>query len=97
VKRLRLGGDRIEVGVEEKEITTREWYDFIGGVADVIPAIHLGGEEATRDLLAMLALSPSTRVLDIGCGSGHTACMTAKTYGSRVTRDRHLRGHGGPG
>jgi ubiquinone/menaquinone biosynthesis C-methylase UbiE len=70
---------------EEKEITIREWYDFVGSMADVIPAIHLGGEEATRDLLKMCAPTPETRVLDIGCGSGHTACEIAKVYGSRVT------------
>jgi hypothetical protein len=26
------------MNVEEKEITTREWYDFIGNMADVISA-----------------------------------------------------------
>jgi len=69
----------------EKEITTREWYDFVGSMVDVIPALHLGGEEATRDLLEMSAPTPETRVLDIGCGSGHTACEVARVYGSRVT------------
>jgi len=69
----------------EKEIETREWYDFVGSMADVIPALHLGGEEATRELLEMCAPTPETRVLDIGCGSGHTACKVAREYGSRVT------------
>jgi ubiquinone/menaquinone biosynthesis C-methylase UbiE len=73
------------MSVEEKEITIREWYDFIGSMADVIPAIHLGGEEATMDLLEMCAPTPETRVLDVGCGSGHTACEIARVYGSRVT------------
>ncbi len=69
----------------DKEITTREWYDFVGSMADVIPALHLGGGEATRELLEMCSPTPETRVLDIGCGSGHTACEAAKAYGSRVT------------
>ena len=73
------------MSVKEKEITIREWYDFIGDLADVIPAIHLGGAEATRDLLEMCHLTPETRVLDVGCGSGHTACEIAEVYGSRVT------------
>ena len=34
-----------------KEISTIEWYDFIGNLGDIIPALHLGGEEATRTLL----------------------------------------------
>ncbi len=71
--------------VEEKEITTRDWYDFVGSMTDVIPAIHLGGEEATKELLGMCALSPDSRVLDVGCGTGHTACEIAREYGSRVT------------
>jgi ubiquinone/menaquinone biosynthesis C-methylase UbiE len=73
------------MSAEEKEIPISEWYDFIGSMADVIPALHLGGEEATRDLLEMCAPTPETRVLDIGCGSGHTACEIAKVYGSKVT------------
>jgi ubiquinone/menaquinone biosynthesis C-methylase UbiE len=71
--------------VDEKEITTRDWYDFVGSMADVIPALHLGGEEATKELLEMCALTPKTSVLDVGCGSGHTACEIAEEYGSRVT------------
>jgi ubiquinone/menaquinone biosynthesis C-methylase UbiE len=69
----------------DKEITTREWYDFVGSMADIIPALHLGGEKATKELLEMCAPTPETHVLDIGCGSGHTACEAAREYGSRVT------------
>jgi ubiquinone/menaquinone biosynthesis C-methylase UbiE len=70
---------------DEKEITTREWYDFIGNLGDIIPALHLGGKEATRNLLEMCKLVPGLRVLDVGCGTGYTACEIAKEYGSRVT------------
>jgi ubiquinone/menaquinone biosynthesis C-methylase UbiE len=69
----------------DKEITTREWYDFVGSMADVIPALHLGGVEATRELLEICSPTSETRVLDIGCGSGHTACEVARDYGSKVT------------
>lgn len=71
--------------VEEETISTLEWYDFIGVLTDVLPALHLGGAEATGDLLEMCRLGPDTRVLDVGCGAGQTACEISKRYGSRVT------------
>lgn len=45
---------------------------------------HLGGLEATRELLAKCPLSVETHVLDVGCASGKTACIIAKEYGCRV-------------
>lgn len=74
----------VEVEPEKGRISTIEWYDFIGHLADVLPGLHLGGEKATRDLLEMCNLGPETRVLDVGCGAGVTACMIAESYGSRV-------------
>ena len=68
-----------------KEITTREWYDFIGNLGDIIPVLHLGGKEATEDLLEMCKLASGSRVLNVGCGTGYTACEIAREYGSRVT------------
>ncbi|MCW3992364.1 MAG: class I SAM-dependent methyltransferase [Candidatus Bathyarchaeota archaeon] len=73
-----------EEGVDETRISTLEWYDFIGLLVDVIPALHLGGTKATEDLLEMCQLGPETRVLDIGCGGGQTACKIAREYGSQV-------------
>jgi len=32
------------LATDDKEITTREWYDFVGSMADVIPTLHLSGE-----------------------------------------------------
>jgi ubiquinone/menaquinone biosynthesis C-methylase UbiE len=72
-------------GEEGREITTAEWYDFIGNLGEIIPALHLGGKEATRDLLEMCHIASGSRVLDVGCGTGFTACEIAKEYGSRVT------------
>lgn len=68
-----------------KEISTKEWYDFIGNLGNIIPALHLGGKEATANLLEMCKLEPGLRVLDVGCGTGYTACEVAERYGSRVT------------
>lgn len=70
---------------QRKEIGVREWYDFIGGMADVLPGIHLGGLEATRRLLESCSLRPETRVLDAGCGPGNSSCLIASQYGAEVT------------
>jgi ubiquinone/menaquinone biosynthesis C-methylase UbiE len=73
--------------IDEKdidEISTIEWYDFIGLLAGAMPALHLGGAAATRDLIEKLHLGPGDRVLDVGCGAGQTACEIAREYGSRV-------------
>lgn len=47
-------------------------------------ADHLGGVEATHRLLKYCYLQPGQRVLDIGCGEGHTARLLAQEYGLRV-------------
>ena len=68
----------------QKQISIREWYDFIGQLAGLLPGLHLGGQDATRKLLNMCQLSAESHVLDVGCGSGNTACFITKEYGSRV-------------
>jgi len=45
---------------------------------------HLGGVYATERLIKMCNVSPGMYVLDIGCGTGYTACLLAKKYGARV-------------
>jgi ubiquinone/menaquinone biosynthesis C-methylase UbiE len=68
----------------QKPVGTREWYDFVGQLADILPEIHPGGPDATQALLEMCRLDATSRVLDVGCGSGSTACLIAKEYGSQV-------------
>jgi arsenite methyltransferase len=70
--------------MREKIIGTREWYGFVGELSETLPGIHMGGEEATLQLLAWLKLDAASRALDVGCGPGLTACLIAQTYGSRV-------------
>ncbi len=75
----------IEKGeTSQKPVGTREWYDFIGQLAGALPGIHLGGQDATHALLEMCRLDATSRVLDVGCGPGNTACLIAEQYGSRV-------------
>jgi ubiquinone/menaquinone biosynthesis C-methylase UbiE len=68
----------------QKPVGTREWYDFVGQLADALSAIHMGGQDATHALLHLCQLDATSRVLDVGCGPGNTACLIAEQYGSRV-------------
>jgi ubiquinone/menaquinone biosynthesis C-methylase UbiE len=70
---------------DRKPVNTKEWYDFIGMMSNILPSLHPGGLDATENLLEMLKLDPNCRVLDVGCGSGNTACMIVDRYGCRVT------------
>lgn len=45
---------------------------------------HLGGFEATYELLERCRLGRDMYVLDVGCASGKTACYIAKRYGCQV-------------
>ena len=50
-----------------------------------IDEFHIGGREATQDLLQQLNISKKHRVLDIGCGLGGPARFVASQYGCKVT------------
>jgi len=41
---------------------------------------HWGGITATRQLIELCNITPEQHILDIGCGTGYTACLLAKNY-----------------
>ncbi len=45
---------------------------------------HMGGAATTEDLVELCHINRHTRVLDVGCGVGATACYLAKTYDCEV-------------
>lgn len=53
---------------------------------------HLGGFEATRELGELCQIDRNKHVLDVGCGSGRTACYIAKKYGCKVVGVDLLQG-----
>ena len=46
---------------------------------------HLGGLEATDELVEHCKITENTHILDVGCGVGQTPVYIAKTVGARVT------------
>ena len=46
--------------------------------------LHTGGLKTTRDQAEYISLTPDSRVLDIGCGTGGPARYLAHTFGCRV-------------
>jgi arsenite methyltransferase len=63
--------------VENRE----QFFDF---AAEVGLTKHLGGAEATNELVQLCHISKAAYVLDVGCGAGVTPVYLAKQHGCRV-------------
>lgn len=50
-----------------------------------VDEFHMGGREATEQLVGQLGLAADDRVLDVGCGLGGAARVVAARHGCRVT------------
>ena len=66
-----------------EEIAKLDPYKFMAVVGKRV--IHPGGRASTEAMLARAEFTPSTSVLDVGCGVATTAIEIAKRFGSRVT------------
>lgn len=84
--------------MSETEVSTTEqmlerYAHFLQRTKEMGIVGHRGGLKATRDLLQMCELNAGQRILEVGCGSGYTACTAAKQYGASVAaadREPHL-------
>jgi len=74
--------DRIMRGLESLGKTAG---DIAPEDLKLVDEFHIGGVEATRDLLRQLSVESGDRVLDIGCGIGGTARFIAQETGASVT------------
>jgi ubiquinone/menaquinone biosynthesis C-methylase UbiE len=57
------------------------FFDF---AAEVGLTKHIGGVEATEELVRLCHMDKDKHVLDVGCGVGVTPCFLAKSIGCRV-------------
>jgi SAM-dependent methyltransferase len=62
-------------------IHTDQFFDF---AAQIGLTKHLGGQEATKELVDRTRITPLSYVLDVGCGVGVTSCHLARCLGCRV-------------
>jgi arsenite methyltransferase len=60
---------------------TQHFFDF---AAEVGLTKHMGGLEATDEVIELCHIGPDSYVLDVGCGAGVTPAYIAKTVGCRV-------------
>jgi len=60
---------------------TDQFFDF---AAQIGLTKHLGGQDATRELVDRTRITPLSYVLDVGSGVGTTSCHLARWLGCRV-------------
>ena len=72
----RIDAALVEAGYHPEEISP----EILAGFEH----LHTGGLETTKEQARNLGLNESTRVLDIGCGTGGPARYIASTYGCTV-------------
>ena len=86
---VRNRADKVLKGVRRKKMKNKEQlspeaiYKLVAYVG-FRKYFHLGGLEATRELVESCHIDGDKYVLDVGCASGKTACYIAKNYGCNV-------------
>lgn len=69
-----------------KEISTKEVAElpYFELTAYLGISGHIGGLKATKELIRLTKIGDGIRVLDVGCGTGKTACYIAKHHNCSV-------------
>lgn len=69
--------------LSDAQILDLNTYDFMAYLGKNV--INPGGTRGRDQILETLDPPPGARILEIGCGTGHTACHIAQRYRSHVT------------
>lgn len=64
-------------------IGTSIYLDFLSKFG--VSGAHPGGIELTKKILENEMINKSSRILDVGCGTGETSAYLAARYGAKVT------------
>jgi len=67
----------------DNQLTPSSIYELVAEVG-FKKYFHLGGFDATRELVDLCPVGENSYVLDVGCASGKTACYLAQSFGCRV-------------
>jgi cyclopropane fatty-acyl-phospholipid synthase-like methyltransferase len=67
----------------DERLTPSNIYELVAEVG-FKKYFHLGGFAATRALIDLCPINENSRVIDIGCASGKTACYLARIYHCHV-------------
>ena len=70
--------------MDERSEQTEEKPHFFDFAAEAGLTKHLGGLEATEELVELCRIGEGSYVLDVGCGAGQTSCYLARRHGCRV-------------
>lgn len=73
----RIRTSLVDAGMDIERLTTRD--------LATVDEFHIRGRRATLELAERMALTPGSRVLDIGSGLGGPARVVAEVYGCQVT------------
>ena len=64
-------------------IETSIYLDFLSKFG--VGGAHPGGIGLTKEIFKSERITPATRILDVGCGTGQSAAYLASKYGAIVT------------